>query len=82
MLSQCDTDGDGDCDWSNLAPMSFNDKMSSWWNAKSVDARWAYDAGGGGTKRCLQPFTSLNWVGSADNDEASSLKIFKNANAC
>jgi hypothetical protein len=81
-LSQCDTNGDGDCDWTNLAPLNFNDDVSSWWNAKPVDARWAYDANGGGTKRCLQPFTSLHWVGSADNDEASSLKIFKNANAC
>jgi len=81
-FTQCDTDGDGDCDWTNLAPLGFNDQMSSWWNAKPVDARWAYDSSGGGTKRCLQPFTSLNWVGSADNDEASSVKIYKVSTAC
>jgi len=78
----CDVTGDGVCDWNNLAPWGFNDLMSSWWNNKNVDAKWAYDSDGGGIKRCMQPNTQLNWVGSTDNDQASSLKIFKNSSTC
>jgi hypothetical protein len=78
----CDIDGDGQCDWNNFAPWGFNDMVSSWWNNKNVDAKWAYDSDGGGIKRCMQPNTQLNWVGSTDNDQASSLKIFKNSSTC
>ena len=78
----CDINGDGKCDWNNLTVASFNDVMSSWWNNKNVDAKWAYDVDGGGATRCMQPNTQLSYVGATDNDQASSLKIFKNATAC
>jgi hypothetical protein len=74
-FSQCDVNGDGQCDWQNLGPYDFNDKMTSWRNRKSVDAQWAHAAGGGGLRRCMDSFSSLSWVGALDNDKASSIII-------
>jgi Peptidase inhibitor family I36 len=48
----------------------------------AVDAKWAYDVDGGGTVRCMQAGAENGWVGTTDNDKASSIKIFKNAAAC
>jgi Peptidase inhibitor family I36 len=81
-FSACDVTGDGVCDWQNLTLWSWNDVMSSWMNHKAVDARWAYDVDGGGTLRCMQAGAENSWVGSSDNDEASSIKIFKTATTC
>jgi hypothetical protein len=86
-LSACDVDGDGACDWVNLGPMGFNDTMTSWKNRKTVDAKWAWDANGGGTVRCMNagsqnPELDDDIFGNGDNDEASSVKIFKNATTC
>ena len=85
--SACDIDGDGTCDWQNLAPFNFNDVMTSWKNRKSVDAKWAWDANGGGTVRCMNagaqnPQLPDNIWGTGDNDEASSIKIFKSSTQC
>ena len=88
ILTQCDTDGDGNCDWSNLGPLQdFNDMMSSWKNRKTVDAKWAWDSNGGGTIRCMNagsqnPDLPDNIFGTGDNDEASSVKIFKTSTQC
>jgi hypothetical protein len=81
-FSACDVNGDGVCDWQNLTLWGWNDVMSSWMNHKAVDARWAYNVDGGGTLRCMQAGAESTWVGSADNDEASSIKIFKSAATC
>jgi Peptidase inhibitor family I36 len=86
-LAVCDVDGDGTCDWVNLGPLLFNDKMTSWKNRKSVDAKWAWDINGGGTVRCMNagsqnPELADNILGTGDNDEASSVKIFKSATQC
>jgi hypothetical protein len=87
VLTQCDIDGDGNCDWSNLSPYLFNDKMSSWKNRRTADAKWAWDSNGGGTLRCMNagsqnPDLPDNIFGTGDNDEASSLKIFKTSTQC
>ncbi|HEV8564338.1 MAG TPA: peptidase inhibitor family I36 protein [Actinomycetota bacterium] len=87
MFSLCDVDGDGTCDWVNLGPLGFNDTMTSWKNRKSVDAKWAWDANGGGTVRCMNagsqnPELADNIWGTGDNDEASSVKIFKSSTQC
>ena len=86
-LSACDVDGDGTCDWVNLGPFNFNDVMTSWKNRKTVDAKWAWDANGGGTVRCMNagaqnPQLPDNIFGTGDNDEASSVKIFKSDTVC
>ena len=87
MFSLCDIDGDGTCDWVNLGPLAFNDTMTSWKNRKTVDAKWAWDNGGGGTVRCMNagsqnPELADNIWGTGDNDEASSVKIFKSGTQC
>jgi hypothetical protein len=87
ILSLCDEDGDGTCDWVNLGPLAFNDMMTSWKNRKSVDAKWAWDSNGGGTVRCMNagsqnPELADNIWGTGDNDEASSVKIFKSGTQC
>jgi hypothetical protein len=81
-FTACDYNGDGMCDWVDLPQWGFNDLMSSWKNRKNVDAKWAYDVGGGATTRCMQAGGQSNWVGATDNDQASSLKIFKTSTAC
>jgi hypothetical protein len=81
-FSACDVTGDGVCDWQNLTLWGWNDVMSSWMNHKTVDAKWAYDVDGGGTVRCMQAGVENRWVGTTDNDKASSIKIFKNAAVC
>ena len=87
IFSLCDVDGDGTCDWVNLGPLGYNDTMTSWKNRKSVDAKWAWDSGGGGTVRCMNsgsqnPELQDNIWGTGDNDEASSVKIFKTSTQC
>jgi peptidase inhibitor family I36 len=87
MFSLCDTDADGTCDWVNLSSVGFNDKMTSWKNRKNVDAKWAWDNNGGGTVRCMNagsqnPELQDNIFGTGDNDEASSVKIFKTSTQC
>jgi hypothetical protein len=66
----------------NLNDYGFNDKMSSWRNRNSRDARWYHDVGGRGTSRCMQAGASVSYVGSGDNDRASSLRIYSSSTAC
>lgn len=70
------------CTWQNLTAYGFNDQMSSWRNRRSNDSRWAYDINGGGTKRCMDSKSAVSWVGSADNDQASSIRNLSHDGAC
>ncbi|MFD5246041.1 peptidase inhibitor family I36 protein [Amycolatopsis sp. NPDC058340] len=65
----------------NLVDYGFNDQMSSWYNRRGVDARWYYNIGSG-TSRCMQAGARSSYVGSGDNDEATSLRIYTSASAC
>lgn len=68
--------------WQNLTDYGFNDQMSSWRNRKNKDAKWAWDVGGGGVQRCMNANSSSSYVGSGDNDEASSIRIFGSNTIC
>ncbi|EME51657.1 peptidase inhibitor family I36 protein [Amycolatopsis decaplanina] len=68
-------------DLKNLVDYGFNDQMSSWHNRRSVDARWYYNIGGG-TSRCMQAGARASYVGNADNDQATSLRIYTSGSAC
>jgi len=59
----------------NLADYDFNDQMSSWRNLSGEAAIWYHDADGLGLARCMPAGASNPWVGSSDNDQASSLRI-------
>lgn len=69
-------------DIDSLSAYGFNDKMTSWRNLNSVDARWYYNDNQGGTSRCMNANTSVTNVGTADNDKASSLRIYTSNRAC
>ncbi len=68
----------------DLSFHEFNDRMSSWVNNNDLDARWYYHAGGNNTgiSRCMNANTHNSWVGEADSDEASSLRIYGSSTAC
>jgi hypothetical protein len=70
------------CDWQNLAPFGFNDLMSSWKNRMTVDAKWSFNAGGGGTQLCMNSGSQNPQLSGANNDQASAVKIFTSASAC
>jgi hypothetical protein len=70
------------CSWINLAPYGFNNVVSSWRNRRSNDAKLAEFANGDGAKLCLNNNSSDNYVGSAWNDRASSLKLFNDSAQC
>jgi Peptidase inhibitor family I36 len=72
----------GPCSWVNLALWSFNDVMSSWKNRLTVDVKWAFNAGGGGTLRCMNAGSQNPVLSGSNNDEASSVKVFASATAC
>jgi hypothetical protein len=66
----------------NLTSYGFNDRMSSWYNRKSVDARWYYDVNQTGTSRCMNAGARVSYVGATDNDKMSSLRIYTTSSAC
>ena len=66
----------------NLSAYGFDNQMTSWRNLNSVDARWYYSAGGGGTSLCMNANTSVTNVGSTHNNKASSLRIYTNSTTC
>ena len=66
----------------NLASYSFDDAMTSWANRSSLDARWFYGTSLGGTTRCMNAGSAVSNVGSTDNDQASSLRIYTDSLAC
>jgi hypothetical protein len=81
-FSACDYNGDGVCDWVNLILFSFNDAMSSWKNMKTADAKWSFNAGGGGTQRCMNSNSQNPQLSGANNDQASAIKVFTSSTAC
>lgn len=70
------------CNWENLADYGFNNRMSSWRNRKSVDAKVAEFTNGDGERLCLPSGQMDSWVGSSWNDTASSVKVFPSDGAC
>jgi Peptidase inhibitor family I36 len=61
----------------------FNDKMSSWYNKSTAyDARWYYNNNGTGTSRCMNSQSFSSWVGSVDDNQATSVVIFTDQLAC
>ena len=82
MTNVCDFTGDGQCDWQNLILVSFNDVMSSWMNRMTVDAKWSFNAGGGGTQRCMNAGSQNPQLSAGNNDQASAVKIFMSSAAC
>ena len=81
-FSACDNNGDGVCDWVNLILVTFNDQMSSWKNMKTVDAKWSFNAGGGGTQRCMNSNSQNPQLSGANNDKASAVIVYTSSTAC
>ena len=81
-FSACDVNGDGVCDWVNLILFTFNDQMSSWKNMKTVDAKWSFNAGGGGTQRCMNSNSQNPQLSGANNDKASAVIIYTSSTVC
>ena len=57
-------------------------KMSSWINNGTHDAKWFWDANAKGASRCMNSKSSNSYVGRYDNDEASSIQVCTDGNAC
>ncbi|GLZ00031.1 peptidase inhibitor family I36 protein [Actinoplanes sp. NBRC 103695] len=66
----------------NFTDNGFNDLTSSWANRTARDARWYYDSNQSGTTRCMNANHSTQWVGDSDNDEATSMAVFTDNQAC
>ncbi|MEY2634581.1 MAG: hypothetical protein RIS75_521 [Actinomycetota bacterium] len=63
--------------------VDFNDKASSWANRSiHYDARWYYDVNQAGDNRCMDSEKRLAWIGLADNEEASSSRIYASNTQC
>jgi hypothetical protein len=63
------------CSWDNLSGYGFNNIASSWRNRKNVDAQIAIDAGGGGSKLCLNNNDSAGSMPAGWDDVASSIRV-------
>jgi hypothetical protein len=63
------------CAWRNLADFGFNNIASSWRNRKNVDGQIAMDAGGGGTRLCLNNNSYASSMPSGWNNTASSIRV-------
>jgi hypothetical protein len=81
-FSACDYNGDGVCDWVNLILFTFNDQMSSWKNTKAADAKWSFNAGGGGTQRCMNSNSQNPQLSATNNDKASAVIIYTSSTVC
>ncbi len=67
----------------NLTNYAFNDMMSSWANKmSSKDAEWFHDINAQGGSDCMNPVSSVAYVGWTNSDEASSLAVYSNATTC
>ncbi len=72
----------------DLTDYGFNDQMSSWWNNSNVDAKWFFNTGGYGnplnnfSAHCMKASTKNAYVGSGDNDQASSVELYTDNRAC
>ena len=68
ILSSC-------CAWNNLSNYGFNNRVSSWRNRLSDDGQLAKDAGGGGTKLCLDNNSYSSSMPSGWDNAASSARV-------
>lgn len=67
----------------NLTDYGFNDMMSSWANKmSSKDAEWFHDINAQGGSDCMNPVSSVAYVGWTNSDEASSVAVYSNASTC
>ncbi|MFE1316537.1 peptidase inhibitor family I36 protein [Kitasatospora phosalacinea] len=66
----------------NLSEGGFSDRMSSWLNNGTHDAKWFWDANARGDSRCMNSKSFNSYVGWYDNDEASSIQVYTDAWAC
>ena len=82
MTNVCDFTGDGQCDRQNLILDRYNDFMISWINRMTVEAKWSFNAGGGGTQRCMNAGSQNPQLSAGNNDQASAVKIFMSSAAC
>jgi Peptidase inhibitor family I36. len=64
---------DSGLSFANFSTQQFNDKMSSWFNNTNRNYCWFYDVNFSGTKRSMAARSDNPFVGSLDNDKASSL---------
>jgi len=69
-----------------MADYSFHDKMSSWRNRNSRDARWYHDENGGGASRCMNNGARVSDLGPGsifdDGDKMDSLRVYTNSTSC
>lgn len=65
-----------------LSNYGFNDEVNSWYSNFHYDAAWFYDANYGGSKKCMNSYSSNHSLSLADYDEASSAKKYTSATAC
>lgn len=63
------------CAWNNLSNYGFNNSASSWRNRKNVDAQLAMDAGGGGSKLCLNNNDYSSTMPGGWDNSASSIRV-------
>lgn len=68
VLSTC-------CAWHDLAAFGFNNIASSWRNRKNVDGQIALEAGGGGSRLCLNNNSYASSMPGGWNDTASSIRV-------
>jgi len=71
---------------SDMHDYTFDDKMSSWYNRNSRDARWYNEPNGGGVSRCMNNGSRNANLGIGspfdDGDKMSSLRIYSNSTSC
>jgi hypothetical protein len=67
---------------SNLDQYGFNNRMTSWNNRSTKDAKWFFDINQRGTAICMNAQTRNSNVGPTYNDKASSLRIYSSSRAC
>ncbi len=69
-----------------MADYSFHDKMSSWRNRNSRDARWYHNENGGGASRCMNNGARVSDLGPGsifdDGDKMDSLRVYTNSTSC
>lgn len=70
--------------WLYMATWNFNDKMSSWYNRRGLDARWYHNAWPQDPPPalCMNPGATASYAGSDHNDKMSMLWIYTNTTTC
>ncbi|MFF9854267.1 peptidase inhibitor family I36 protein [Streptomyces litmocidini] len=65
-----------------LSNYGFNDEVNSWFSNYKYDSAWFYDANYGGSRKCMNSYSSNHSLSLSDYDEASSAKKYTSATAC